>query len=101
MRPEELDPAYTSPWGFAIIGAIILVTLAWSYGPGIVRELRGHHHRLPMAVEDYSGQRKVFELSQRRHRSHAYPAKKTDRWPLKGLDRFLSNIFRGGSISGF
>ena len=101
MRPEDVDPAYTSPLGFVIIGAIVLVSLAWGYGPGIVRELRGHRH-MSMA-EEYRGQLKVIGLVEKQKKPLRSMATRqnSSRFKMSRFDRILSSIFRGGSISGF
>lgn len=96
-------------WGAFILSIFVLLALvqiAWAYRAAY--QERRKMKRTPMAIrriptadevkgESYPGQRKLT-----RFRSHTYPAtKKIERWPLKGLDRFLSHFFRGGSMTGF
>lgn len=90
-------------WGIAIlvvIGAFAVVQIVWAYWSA--HRERQKTHRPTMAVKSYRGQRELYEFSRRRQ-SHASPAKKTERWPLKGLDRILGAIYSriNGSISGW
>lgn len=95
-------------WGIFILAVFTLFALlqiGWAYWSA--HRERQKMRRTPMAIrripiadevsgESYPGQRQLA-----RFRSQAYPVKKTDRWPLRGLDRLLNSFFRGGSISGF
>lgn len=88
----------------SVFAIFALLQIGWAYWDAW-RERR-KMRRTPMAIrriplsgessESYPGQRQLA-----RFRSQAYPVKKTDRWPLRGLDRLLNSFFRGGSISGF
>ncbi len=95
MRPEDLDPAYTAPITFMVIFAgIAIASLIWAYWPGVRREFsRRQSQATPIAISRIP--------LQAERRSQATRSRSTRRFPLRGIDRLLELIFRGGSISGY